>query len=452
MTFIKYFLIALFISLPFNGFAGLQQSSDLPEKRPWGSGMTAYQAVDKDKNGDSFPTLTHTAELTLAQALTLALIRNPKLAAFSWEIRARKEMTQQAKLRPNPEIGIVVENILGEDESRGVQAADTTLQLSQLIELGGKRASRQLIANLERDLAGWDYETTRLDIIAKTSKAFFALLTTQERLQLGRENLKLAQEVFNTVKLRVEAGKASPLEESRAQVMVNKSRIALDKNKRELAASRYQLSSTWGASQPHFTKIADNRDKINEPQSLTSINKWLAQNPEISRQRTEIDLQKARLSLAKATGIPDMTVGGGIKRHEDNDNYTFLFGVSMALPVFDRNQGGIRAAQADVAVRESQHRNVEIELKTALSQSHEALQAAYSEVNSLQKQILPIAKETFESINYGYRQGQFEFLDVLDAQRTLIELKEQLINSLQEYHNQRINIEHLISQELALVN
>ena len=448
MTFIKYLLIALFIALPLNGFASLQQNSKLPEKRPWGAGLAAYQAAGKDKNANDFPALTQTAELTLTEALTLALARNSELAAFSWKIKARQGVVQQEKLMPNPEIGVVVENILGEDESHGVQAADTTLQLNQLIELGGKRASRQQIANLERDLAGWDYETTRLNIIANTSKAFFVLLRGQERQQLGRENLELAEEVLNTVKLRVQAGKASPLEESRAQVMVSKNHITLNKYNRELAAARYQLSSLWEADEPHFKKIVGGREKISEPPTLASINERLLQNPEIARQQTELDLQNARLNLAKAAGVPDMTIGGGIKRHEDNDNYTFLVGVSMTLPIFDRNQGGISTAQAEVTVRESAHRNVDIKLKTALKQSHEEFQAAYTEVNSLQNQILPVAEKTFESINYGYRQGQFEFLDVLDAQRTLIELRQQLIGSLQEYHNQRINIERLISQEI----
>ena len=141
MTIFKYFLVGLFISLPFNGFA--EPGSGLPEKRPWGASLPTYQASGEDKNSDEFPALTQTAELTLSQALTLALARNPEMAAFSWETRARQGMVQQAKLLPNPEIGVVVENILGEDESRGVQAADTTLQLSQLIELGGLNSGKK---------------------------------------------------------------------------------------------------------------------------------------------------------------------------------------------------------------------------------------------------------------------------------------------------------------------
>ncbi|MEA3348281.1 MAG: TolC family protein, partial [Pseudomonadota bacterium] len=207
--------------------------------------------------------------------------------------------------------------------------------------------------------------------------------------------------------------------------------------------------STWGATKPHFAKAIGNFEKISEPPSLANIDLRLTQNPEIARQQIEIDLQNAHLSLAKAAGIPDMTVGGGIKRHEDNDDYTFLFGISMALPVFDRNQGSISTAKAEVAARKSENRTMEIRLKTALSQNYEDFQAAYAEAGSLQDRILPVAMETFEAINWGYRQGQFEFLEVLDAQRTLIELREQLIDSLLEYHDKRISIERLIAQEIG---
>ena len=452
MTFFKYMLVALFISLPLNGSAdGLQEGSNLPEKRPWGSELPAYQTSSEDKNTSGFPKVTQTAELTLSQALTLALTQNPKLAAFSWEIEAHQGVVRQAKLLPNPELGLEVENILGEDENRSFKSAETTLQLSQLIELGGKRSNRQQIANLERDLAGWNYEATRLDILEVANKAFFELLSAQERVQLGRENLQLAEEVFNTVKIRVQAGKASSLEESRAQMMVSKNRIALNKHTRTLAAARHHLSSAWGATKPHFAKAVGNFAEISEPPTLTSIEVQLSQNPEIARQQTEIDLQNARLSLAKAIGIPDMTVGGGIKRHEDNDDYTFIFGISMALPVFDRNQGGISTSQAEVAARKSENQTIGIRLKTALSQRYEEFQAAYAEVSSLQSRILPVAENTFEAINYGYQQGQFEFLEVLDAQRTLIDLREQLIDSLQGYHDRKISIERLIAQKITQI-
>ena len=446
MTIFKYLLVALFISLPFNGFA--EPGTGLPEKRPWGASLPTYQASGDDKNADEFPALTQTAELTLSQALTLALARNPEMAAFSWEIKAHQGVVQQAKLLPNPEIELGIENILGEDETRSFKSAESSMRLSQLIELGGKRARRLQIASLERDLAGWDYETTRLDILAAANKAFFELLTAQERMQLGQENLALAEEVFNTVNIRVQTGKASPLEKSRAQIVVSKNRIALNNHARTLKAALHNLASTWGATKPHFAKAVGNFEKTGMPPSLASIGLRLTQNPEIARQRTEIELQNMRLSMAKALAVPDINVGAGVKRHEDIDDFTFLFGFSMALPVFDRNQGGISAAKAEVSTQKSKNQAIVIAIKTDLSQNYEDFQAASAEVNSLQEQILPVAKETFEAINWGYQQGQFEFLDVLDAQRTLIELREQLVDSLQRYHDRRISIERLIAQEI----
>ena len=441
-------VVVLSILLPFNGFA--DPGSGLPERRPLGADLPINMRAVVAENSTEFPTLNPCAELTLEQALSLALSRNHELSAFSWEFEAHQGMLQQAGVLPNPELGLEVENILGEDENRSFKSAETTLQLSQLFELGGKRVSRYEIAKLERDLAGWDYETTRLNIITSVNDAFFELLSVQEQVQLGKENLQLAEDVLSTVDFRVEAGKASPLERRRAQMVVSKNRIALGSYTRKLTASRKHLASTWGADNPHFIKITGDFVRVNEPPAWETIIERLNQNPEIARQKTEINLQNARLDLAQATGVPDMVVGGGIKRHEDNNNYTFLFGVSMALPVFDRNKGGISAAKSKIISKRSENQAAELKLKTALSLSYEELQAAFVEVNSLQNMILPEAEETFAAINFGYRHGQFEFLEVLDAQRTLIELREQLIDSMQSYHDRRINLEHLIAQEIVL--
>jgi cobalt-zinc-cadmium efflux system outer membrane protein len=98
----------------------------------------------------------------LRQALALALLQNPELRAFAWDVRAAEARTLQAGLRPNPELGLEVENIAGTGVLQGGQSAETTLRLNQVIELGGKRARRLQVAAVERDLAAWDYEATLL--------------------------------------------------------------------------------------------------------------------------------------------------------------------------------------------------------------------------------------------------------------------------------------------------
>ncbi|MCK5681744.1 TolC family protein, partial [bacterium] len=388
--------------------------------------------------------------LTLFDALNLTFKRDPELQSFLWHIKVRQGEAQQAHTLPNPEFGIGVENILGEDENRSFKTAETTLRLSQLFELGGKRKHRIRLADLEQELAAWDLEDARLNRIAMTSKAFFTTLTAQAKVKLARENLKLSQKVFNTVKLMVQAGKAAPIAKNRALITVNQNRIVLKKEQHNLTATRQQLAACWGADEPHFSSVNGNLEELNAPPALAILLQRLRQNPELARQTAELELKEKQLDLAQAYGVPDMTLEGGIKRREESDDYTFLFGVSWALPVFDRNLGAIQAAQAKTNIGKKRELSTSIKLKSKLKQSYELLLAAYEETDSLRNSILPTAEDNFSAVSYGYRQGQFQFLAVLETQKTLFAIRKQVIDSLAEFHEQRLNIEKLTGQELAL--
>jgi len=89
-------------------------------------------------------------ELTLRQALAAALVNNPQLIAFAWENRAREADALQAGLGPNPELELEIENFGGSGEVAGFQGAETTLALSQLVELGDKRRKRLAVAELQQ--------------------------------------------------------------------------------------------------------------------------------------------------------------------------------------------------------------------------------------------------------------------------------------------------------------
>jgi len=114
-----------------------------------------------------------TGPLSLQKALSLGLLQNPELAAFSWEIRSAEAKALQAGLFPNPELETSVENFGGQNDQSGFKGAETTVQVNQLIELGGKRLKRKHAANLETKLAEWDFESKRLDVFADISGAFW---------------------------------------------------------------------------------------------------------------------------------------------------------------------------------------------------------------------------------------------------------------------------------------
>jgi cobalt-zinc-cadmium efflux system outer membrane protein len=450
VTITKNTILTLLISLFVSGIAGtVNGSQNRPEKTRLRTELPSATINLTPNDNPAITTPAPVNELTLYEALLLTLSQNPELKTFSWQIEARRGEIQQAQVLPNPELGIEVENILGEDDRRGFKAAETTLELSQLVELGGKRQQRIQIASLKQELADWDLDEARLAAIATASQAFFNCLTAQARVQLARENLQLSEKVFKTVQLRVQAGKASPITENRARMTVRQNQIALKKEQHKLTAAQRRLAAGWWADQPHFNKTTGRLETINKPPSWPLLLKLIEQNPEIARQKTELELQESQLNLAEAYGVPDMTLGGGIKRHEESDDYTFLVGVSFSLPVFDRNSGAIRSAQAETSISQKKGISTLTRLKTKLRENYELLLAAYEEADSLQNLILPTAEANFSAADYGYRQGQFKFIEVLIAQKTLFEIREQLIQSLSEFHTHRLNIEQLTGQKLT---
>ena len=164
--------VGMVLLLALAGCASERLEAVRPEPRPLRQHAPAFKAPQTP------PTIPSpgpqpeepTGVLTLRQALALALLRNPELASAAWEVRAGEARTLQAGLLPNPEVGVEVENFAGSGEFRGVDAAETTVALSQVIELGGKRLRRARVAALERDLAAWEYEGT-VKLIDEPSRA-----------------------------------------------------------------------------------------------------------------------------------------------------------------------------------------------------------------------------------------------------------------------------------------
>ncbi len=430
------------------------QPVSLPERRPLGRGLPGYRApLEPSASSSAAPALEDpTGVLTLQQALALALLHNPELAASSWEIRAAEARTLQASLRPNPELEAEAEEIFGTGGARGIDSAEASLVLSQLVELGGKRARRIRVAALEGELAGWDYEAQRLTVLTDTAKAFVEVLAAQERVALGEELVKLAKRGQEIVAEKIKAGKVSETEAAKARVELVTSQIDLAQARRQLAASRKRLVALWGGKTATFQRVAGQLDAIAPVPSAERLAGLLAQHPDVARWSTEMSLRQAKLDLEKANARADLTLSGGVQYFNDPDNGAFIIGVGVPLPLFDRNQGGIREAKAELAKAGEERRAAETEVTAELGAAYEELASAYEEATALNKDVLPAAKAAHGAVQEGYRQGKFGFLDVLDAQRTLFEAGQKHIDALALYHQALAELEGLIGQSLASVN
>jgi len=405
---------------------------------------TTQSLSDQTSNNPNRPaTEEPTGSLVLSQALALALTQNPELSAFSWESRAQEAATLQAGLFPNPTFNANAANF-GNQVIKGFDGDVVTLELSQLIELGGKRTARIEAAAQTKQLADWDYEAKRADVLTQVTQAFIDVLAAQQRLALTQQTHDLANQTTVTTAARVQAGKVSPVEETKAKVARASVQIELMHARKELEAARKRLAAGWGSTTARFESVAGNLDSLPPPASLDSLQQRLSKNPDLARWATEITQRQALIAMEKSKAIPDVTATVGASKYLMPNDYALVVGFSVPLPVFDRNQGRIQEAEHRLSKAEQDMRNTEVRITTALNTAYQALDAAYSEVMTLRQEILPGAQSAYDAAREGYRLGKFGFLDVLDAQRTLFGAKNQYLVALANYHKSVADVERLV--------
>jgi cobalt-zinc-cadmium efflux system outer membrane protein len=314
--------------------------------------------------------------------------------------------------------------------------------------LAGKRAKRRRVALLEGSLAGWDYEATRLDVLRQVAQAYIALLAAQRGVELAADLVRLSEQTYTAVTERVEAGKDPPVEKTKAQVALANAGIELKKATRRLEAARKELLTTWGGKQPKFTEASGDIEQVDPLPQEDALVALLPQNPAIARWQTELEQRKAAVDLEKAGAVPDPTVLGGYRRFNDTGDHAVVFGLAMPLPITDRNQGAIQEAKFNLAKARKQSRAAEAATYAAFASAYETLSAAYAEVMDIRNVVLPGAQSAFEATRQGYEQGKFDFLAVLDSQRTFFDARLRYLDALAGYQKAKAAVESLIGQDL----
>jgi len=393
-----------------------------------------------------------TGNITLADALALTLKQNPELSSYSWDVRAAEARTIQARLRPNPELNVQAENLVGTGEYRNGRAAEYTLQLSQLVELGGKRAARMDEARFGRALADFDYQVGRVDVLRVTTEAFIDVLVAQRRLALAEETVKLWQSAVPLTKKRVDAGAASPAEVTRGNVAVALAEVGLEQAKRDLLGAKGVLAAQWGETKTaRFASVSGDLDRMESPPPFSTLVVQLTRNPHIARWSAEREKRAAALRLHQAQIVPDITVNAGPRMLGRGDDYTLgTIGFSFPLPLFNRNQGNIAEARALLSKTDPEERAAEAKAFGELSVAYQTLLRANAEVDILKTKVLPGATQTVEQLAEGYEAGRFSQLEILEARRTLTDARTQHLRALADYHKALAQVEALTAAPVEL--
>ncbi len=391
-----------------------------------------------------------TGVLRPGDALAAALLRNPELAADAYEVRAREAALVQAGAHPNPTLSVELEDFAGSGQFRGVESAQTTLLLGQLIELGGKRAARIDLATAARDIASWDYEVRRIDVLVRTASAFVDVLAAQERHRLADEALELARSIQHVASRRLRAGIASPAEDIRAGVQVDVASVEREHTERELATARQVLAATWGGEEARFERVEGDLETLPTVPSLEDLAHRLEASPSVARSQTELAQRDALRARAKSERVPDVTLRAGPRRLSGPEDTALVVGVSLPLPLWNRSRGAVAEAEHRLSKLAAETRAARVRAVTELATARVGLEASSEEATLLRTRVLPGTERAVEALRRGYEAGRYAQIEVLDAERARLGAREQYLSALTEAHHSARQIERLTGVPLEV--
>ncbi|MDY0213805.1 MAG: TolC family protein, partial [Desulfuromonadaceae bacterium] len=411
----------------------------------------------------STPTPLVSGGISEAEALELALHYHPRLNAFAHATQARTHIVRQAGRVPNPELELVLEDFGGSGAYSGSSNAETSLIVHQRLELGGKGKRRVAVAQADAQLTQQQLTAFTAELRALVRERYVDVMAAQQRLDMAQQQLELCHTMLNMVTERITTGKSATMEQAAFLMQRDEARLRVQQVQHQLRSSQNSLAALWGqypadvtlvgaalATLPSVPNQAESVDAV-EPDWAADLPHSLSHStdsPELSLARTKVQRATQELRLQQAGRIPDLTLSFGAKQDEVSNDHALIAGVSIEIPLFDRNQDGVAAARARKGEAEALARTVMLQQRNLLQQGWYAFQSARREAEVLRADLLPAAQQNFERIKYAYQAGKYPYQRVLDAQQSLFVMQNRCIDSLASAHKAHIALERLLGTEL----
>ncbi len=387
-------------------------------------------------------------KLTIKQAIDKAVENNPRLKVLSKEIAALRAVKVQSGLPTNPEFSFDAENIFGRGDYRFIGGSEITAQISQKIQLAGKISKREKVAEADILLAEWDYKSEKLKIKTEVKRAFNNALVVKKLIEKENELIKLSNNLLKNIEMRVKAGKISLAEISRTKIIINSLKISLTQLRYEYKASLLKLKSLIYERNFNITDIEGDFDYAIMLPPYDELLAGLNSNPILKKYRSEFAKRKAVLNLENSKAVPDLTISAGYKRLNEVNANTFVFGASIPIPLFNRNQGSIQEAEIIFDQKREEFESTRNNMELKLSLLYNRLITLQSTADQLKNKSIPETEKAFRIIKEGNQVGRFAILDVLDTQRTLFELQNQYLTVVSEIQSAKAELEGLIAKEI----
>lgn len=365
----------------------------------------------------------------LPDLIGMTLQSNPRLAQVGWAVETARGRAVQAGLYPNPTVNVTGNEISDRTGPGGIWSIYT----GQEIVRGNKLGLSQAAALKEVDQATLNLVAERYQVFTEVRQAFFEVVTLQRRAEILGELIKLADKSVENANKLLKAKEGSQLDVVQLEVDLERYRAELESTQRALPAAYRKLAASVGVQDMPIVSVVGNLDTPLPDYDIDQLRPYvLGVHPELRSAQIGVERAQLLVRRAEAEPIPNVTVGAGYTRQGQNRSNDWDIGVSVPIPVWNKNQGNILAARAQVREAAGQVGRVENDLVNRLATAFGSYAAAQKRAERYKIAILPKAQETYQLSLKAYQGGQFEYLRVLAAQRTVAEANLELVRSLGE--------------------
>src|SRR5215510_7117179 len=372
--------------------------------------------------------------LRLEDLEQMGLANNPTLRQAEAELRATEGRKRQAGLYPNPTVGYQGEQIRGGSFRGGEQGAF----VQQDIVLGGKLGAARNVVEQERKQAEAEHDEQRLRILNGIRVAYYQSLAAQETVALRAGLLKLAQDAVETSRQLFNVGQSDQPDVLQAEVEADQAELALSAAQQNQQRRWKALAAVVGKPELPLARLDGNLGDVPNIDPTEWLQKLLTDSPAVRIAQLGVNRAEAQLSRAKREPIPDLQLRGGIEQNrellEPSNRPAGLQGfaeVGVRIPLFNRNQGNIEAAKAELERARLETRRVQLLLRERLASTVQNYLTAKSSAERYRDRMIPRAENAYRLYLQKYNNMQAAYPQVLIAQRTLFQLKTDYFSALE---------------------
>ena len=377
-------------------------------------------------------------QLSMHQAITLALDEAPELTAAEARIESRRQLIDAASRRPNPTLDFSSESVLGTSDRNLLNEAEAAVGIMQPLERGGDLAARRTLAERDRDVAIVSAELRRRDLIQTVELAYLDIQAALAQARVADERVEALVALSEVVDRRVRAARDPVMARDRIEARLAEARIDAGLARRRATSNTAILASYWSET-AEFTVDMNGFYAV----SIIETSSDSGDTPELALLRAQRARSDAEIGLETARAVPDANVGLEVRHFQSSNDVALGVRFSIPLQFWNGNQANIASARAESSAIDAEYSARQRQTLRDIQRLQMRRQSATSELNALDSDVIPRLDSSLEQARAGFARGSFSFLEIYDVQRALMDAQLRRVDAIQAIHQADIQLRRL---------